>query len=128
MMILQNAYSAIRSGECSAALVVSCNICLVPEVTRQFFEVGVLSMDGKSKSFDVSGECYKMIDILLKFFPKLTIGQKMLVRFATRWPWKTKFVHEIFQGQKIWGKGWTLCSQSVQGQIQTWATFSIPDT
>lgn len=52
---LEHAYKAIRDGVCDAAIVGGCNLCLHPYVSLQFARLGVLSADGKCKSFDESG-------------------------------------------------------------------------
>ncbi|EFN80119.1 Fatty acid synthase [Harpegnathos saltator] len=48
----------IRGGECDAAIVGGANLCLHPNITLQFFHLGVLSADGYCKPFDVSGTGY----------------------------------------------------------------------
>lgn len=55
-MALQNAYQAIRSGECPAAVVGGINVLLKPNTSVQFMKLGMLSPDGTCKSFDESGE------------------------------------------------------------------------
>jgi len=55
-MALENAYKAIRHGQCSAALVGGVNILLKPNTSVQFMKLGMLSPDGACKAFDVSGK------------------------------------------------------------------------
>ncbi|XP_050425474.1 fatty acid synthase [Adelges cooleyi] len=55
---LEHAYKAIRDGHCDAALVGGCNLCLHPYVSLQFARLGVLSMDGRCKSFDEAANGY----------------------------------------------------------------------
>lgn len=55
---LENAYSAIRLGRCDAALVAGVNLCLHPYISLQFHSLGVLSPDGRCKSFDDSANGY----------------------------------------------------------------------
>lgn len=55
LLALQNAYQAIRSGECPAALVGGINVLLKPNTSVQFMKLGMLSPDGTCKSFDDSG-------------------------------------------------------------------------
>ena len=57
-MALENAYKAIRHGQCSAALVGGVNILLKPNTSVQFMKLGMLSPDGACKAFDVSGNGY----------------------------------------------------------------------
>lgn len=56
LLALQNAYHAIRSGECPAALVGGINLLLKPNTSVQFMKLGMLSPEGTCKSFDDSGE------------------------------------------------------------------------
>ncbi|XP_011305442.1 fatty acid synthase [Fopius arisanus] len=49
---MEHAYRAIRTGMCDAAIVGGTNLVLHPNVSLQFGRLGVLSHDGKSKSFD----------------------------------------------------------------------------
>ncbi|CAG9769092.1 unnamed protein product [Ceutorhynchus assimilis] len=55
---LENAYKALRMGQCDRAIVGGSNLCLHPYVSLQFARLGVLSLDGKCKSFDQSGNGY----------------------------------------------------------------------
>nr|WIW72532.1 fatty acid synthase [Kerria lacca] len=55
---LEHAYKSIRDGICDAAIVGGCNLCLHPYVSLQFARLGVLSPDGKCKSFDESANGY----------------------------------------------------------------------
>lgn len=56
LMALHNAYQAIRSGECPAAIVGGINTLLKPNTSVQFMKLGMLSPDGMCKSFDQTGE------------------------------------------------------------------------
>ncbi|KAL1110578.1 hypothetical protein AAG570_008106 [Ranatra chinensis] len=58
MYALEHGYRAIRDGECDAAIVGGCNLCLHPHVSLQFARLGVLSMDGRCKSFDEAANGY----------------------------------------------------------------------
>lgn len=58
LLALQNAYQAIRSGECPAAIVGGINLLLKPNTSVQFMKLGMLSPDGTCKSFDDSGNGY----------------------------------------------------------------------
>ncbi|XP_012251516.2 fatty acid synthase-like [Athalia rosae] len=55
---MDHACKAIRNGECDAAIVGSANLCLHPYVALQFSRLGVLSPDGRSKSFDADADGY----------------------------------------------------------------------
>lgn len=56
LLALHNAYQAIRSGECPAALVAGINLLLKPHTSLQFMRLGMLSAEGTCKSFDDKGE------------------------------------------------------------------------
>ncbi|XP_011371965.1 fatty acid synthase [Pteropus vampyrus] len=58
LVALHNAYQAIRSGECPAALVAGINVLLKPHTSVQFMKLGMLSADGTCKSFDDKGDGY----------------------------------------------------------------------
>uniref|UniRef100_A0A8C4V073 Fatty acid synthase n=1 Tax=Falco tinnunculus TaxID=100819 RepID=A0A8C4V073_FALTI len=58
LVALENAYKAIRHGQCSAALVGGVNLLLKPNTSVQFMKLGMLSPDGACKAFDVSGNGY----------------------------------------------------------------------
>lgn len=55
LMALHNAYQAVRSGECPAAIVGGINVLLKPNTSVQFMKLGMLSPEGTCKSFDDSG-------------------------------------------------------------------------
>lgn len=56
LLALENAFSAIRHGQCDAALVGGVNLLLKPNTSVQFMKLGMLSPDGACKSFDESGD------------------------------------------------------------------------
>nr|XP_027811303.1 fatty acid synthase [Marmota flaviventris]XP_027811304.1 fatty acid synthase [Marmota flaviventris] len=58
LMALHNAYQAVRSGECPAAIVGGINVLLKPNTSVQFMKLGMLSPEGTCKSFDDSGNGY----------------------------------------------------------------------
>ncbi|KAJ3652416.1 hypothetical protein Zmor_018384 [Zophobas morio] len=55
---LHTAFKAMRSGECEAAIVASCNLVTHPGATIQFFRLGVLSSDGIPRVFDQDANGY----------------------------------------------------------------------
>lgn len=65
---VEHAYRAIRSGECDAAIVGGVNVCLHPNVSFQFYSLGVLSMDGASKPFDESSNGYARSEAICVLF------------------------------------------------------------
>lgn len=58
LLALENAFHAIRQGQCDAALVGGVNLLLKPNTSVQFMKLGMLSPDGTCKSFDSSGNGY----------------------------------------------------------------------
>lgn len=58
LLALHNAYQAISSGECPAALVGGINVLLKPNTSVQFMKLGMLSPEGTCKSFDQAGDGY----------------------------------------------------------------------
>ncbi|XP_066144652.1 fatty acid synthase-like [Euwallacea fornicatus] len=58
MYALEHAYKSIRLGLCDRAIVGGTNLCLNPYVSLQFKRLGVLSSDGKCKSFDKNANGY----------------------------------------------------------------------
>jgi phthiocerol/phenolphthiocerol synthesis type-I polyketide synthase D len=49
------AYEEIKSGRFDAALVGSISLVLLPELSYHYKELGLISPDGKTKSFDAAG-------------------------------------------------------------------------
>uniref|UniRef100_A0A8C2AG05 Fatty acid synthase n=1 Tax=Cyprinus carpio TaxID=7962 RepID=A0A8C2AG05_CYPCA len=58
LLALENAFNAIRNGQCDAALVGGVNLLLKPNTSVQFMKLGMLSPEGTCKSFDASGNGY----------------------------------------------------------------------
>ncbi|KAJ0060389.1 hypothetical protein NL108_010160, partial [Boleophthalmus pectinirostris] len=58
LLALENAFHAIRLGQCDAALVGGVNLLLKPNTSVQFMKLGMLSPEGTCKSFDASGNGY----------------------------------------------------------------------
>ncbi|KAM6245512.1 fatty acid synthase [Porphyrio hochstetteri] len=58
LFALENAYKAMRHGQCSAALVGGVNLLLKPNTSVQFMKLGMLSPEGACKAFDASGNGY----------------------------------------------------------------------
>lgn len=56
MLALHSAYQAIRSGQCSMAIVGGINVLLKPHTSVQFMKLGMLSPTGTCRSFDKDGE------------------------------------------------------------------------
>jgi acyl transferase domain-containing protein len=52
---ITEAYRAIKSGCFDAALIGSISLVLLPEASYHYKELGLISWDGKTKSFDAAG-------------------------------------------------------------------------
>ncbi|XP_063925092.1 fatty acid synthase-like [Zophobas morio] len=55
---LHSAFKSMRSGQCEAAIVATCNLTIHPGTTIQFFRLGVLSPEGIPKVFDQDADGY----------------------------------------------------------------------
>jgi acyl transferase domain-containing protein len=53
--VITEAYKAIKSGHFDAVIVGSVSLVLLPEISYHYKELGLISPDGKTKSFDASG-------------------------------------------------------------------------
>lgn len=58
LVAMSHAITAIRSGECDAAIVGGVNLLLKPSSSLQFHRLSMLSPDGACKAFDKSGNGY----------------------------------------------------------------------
>ncbi|KAL4254858.1 hypothetical protein ABKN59_004677 [Abortiporus biennis] len=58
------ASQAVRNGECDQAVVAGVNLIISPLETSSFSQLGVLSPDGISKSFDASANGYARGDVI----------------------------------------------------------------
>ncbi|XP_059470308.1 fatty acid synthase [Neocloeon triangulifer] len=58
LFALQQAVSAMRTGQCDAAIVGGVNLLLKPTCSLQFHRLGMLSPQGMCKAFDASGNGY----------------------------------------------------------------------
>ncbi|XP_026313533.1 fatty acid synthase-like [Hyposmocoma kahamanoa] len=65
---LEHAFRSIRDGHCDAAIVGGSNLCLHPYVSLQFSRLGVLSPDGRCKSFDNSANGYARSEAIVVCF------------------------------------------------------------
>lgn len=68
LLALENAFNAIRHGQCDAALVGGVNLLLKPNTSVQFMKLGMLSPDGACKSFDASGDFAVICKVLFFLF------------------------------------------------------------
>jgi hypothetical protein len=69
---MQQAVSAIRTGQCDSAIVGGVKLLLKPTCSLQFHRLSMLSPQGMCKAFDASGTLclsdtnFKQINILMK--------------------------------------------------------------
>lgn len=56
MLAFHQAVTAMRNGECDAAIVGGVNLLLKPNESLQFHRLSMLSPDGACKAFDASGK------------------------------------------------------------------------
>lgn len=68
MTALDLAFSALRNGECDAAIVGGSNLLLHPFVTLQFARLGVLAMNGSCRPFDKDGQGYTRAEAICCVF------------------------------------------------------------
>ncbi|XP_039308272.1 fatty acid synthase [Solenopsis invicta] len=68
MYALHHAASAMRAGECDAAIVGGLNLVLRPNLSLQFHRLNMLSQDGKCKAFDVSGDGYVRAEAVVAIY------------------------------------------------------------
>lgn len=113
-MALENAYKAIRNGQCSAAVVGGVNLLLKPHTSVQFMKLGMLSPDGACKAFDASGKAlawkivllYKM-NLLLNLWRDalvtVDIAGLVLVLRCAAWdiPWNLSVLHSSIRPRKL---------------------------
>ncbi|KAK8777051.1 hypothetical protein V5799_029605 [Amblyomma americanum] len=68
MTALNQAMLALRSGQCESAIVGGSTVALKPNTSLNFFRLGMLSPDGKCKSFDAGGSGYVRSETVGVFF------------------------------------------------------------
>lgn len=68
MFALDSAFSAIRTGQCDAAIVCGTNLNLHPYTTINFFRLGVLASDGYCRPFDQNASGYTRAEAICAIF------------------------------------------------------------
>ncbi|EZA60541.1 hypothetical protein DMN91_010029 [Ooceraea biroi] len=68
MVAMHEAVTAMRAGECDAAIVGGMNLLLKPANSLQFHKLGMLSSDGKCKAFDATGKGYVRAEALVAIY------------------------------------------------------------
>ncbi|XP_069677436.1 fatty acid synthase-like isoform X2 [Periplaneta americana] len=81
MYAIEHAYKSIRDGHCDAAIVGGSNLCLHPYVSLQFSRLGVLSPQGKCKSFDRDANGYARSEaVCVAFLQKARDAKRIYAR------------------------------------------------
>ncbi|XP_055691897.1 fatty acid synthase-like [Lutzomyia longipalpis] len=65
---MRQAFADMRSGHCDAAVVAGANLILRPTVTKQFYNLKMLSPEGNSRVFDETGNGYVRADACVVMF------------------------------------------------------------
>ncbi|KAJ0175955.1 hypothetical protein K1T71_008129 [Dendrolimus kikuchii] len=65
---LEHAFRAITDGQCDAAIIGGCNLCMHPNISLNFTRAGFLCSDGKTKCFDKNGDGYVRSDAVSVLF------------------------------------------------------------
>lgn len=77
MFALQQALTAIRSGQCDAAVVGGCNLLLKPNTSLQFHRLNMLSPQGMCKAFDEAGNGYVRSEAcVVLFIQKASVARR----------------------------------------------------
>ncbi|XP_046403851.1 fatty acid synthase-like [Ischnura elegans] len=108
MFALQQALTAIRTGQCDAAIVGGVNLLLKPTCSLQFHRLGMLSPQGACKAFDVSGNGYVRSEAAVVLY--LQRASVCLRKYATVINAKTNT-----DGAKV--QGITYPSGAMQGRL-----------
>ncbi|KAJ8679083.1 hypothetical protein QAD02_014870 [Eretmocerus hayati] len=121
LFAMEHAYRAIRDGLCDAALVGGANLCLHPYVSLQFSRLGVLSPDGRCKSFDESANGYARSEAISVIFLQKAKDAKRI--YATYLHGKTNC--DGFKEQGI-----TFPSSIMQGKLlkEFYEEIGVPPT
>lgn len=78
MYALDAAFSAMRSGQCDAAIVGGANLLLNPNTTVQFARLGVLAPDGFCRPFDRDASGYVRAEaICAVFLQKASVARRV---------------------------------------------------
>ncbi|XP_011503081.1 PREDICTED: fatty acid synthase [Ceratosolen solmsi marchali] len=83
LFAMEHAYRALNDGMCESAIVGGVNLCLHPYVSLQFSRLGVLSPDGRCKSFDEAANGYARSEaICVVFLQKAKDAKRIYATFV----------------------------------------------
>lgn len=62
--MLRLAFEAVREGQCESAIVGTANLALNSELSWLYNDMGLLSSDGSTKSFDADGNFFLLVTVV----------------------------------------------------------------
>lgn len=68
LIAVEQAYEAMRRGDCDSALVAGCNLCIHARISIQFFRGGMINKDGRCKFCDENADGYCRGETISVFF------------------------------------------------------------
>ncbi|KAK4877606.1 hypothetical protein RN001_010112 [Aquatica leii] len=78
LVAMQRGVAAIKSGECDAAIIGGCNVCLQPTTSLQFHRLNMLSEQGMCKVFDSTGNGYVRSEAVgVMFLQKSSVARRI---------------------------------------------------
>jgi len=108
LVALDAAMNAIKTGECDYAIVGGVNILSKPQTSLQFMKLGMLSPEGKCRSFDVDGKGYVRSE---------TIGAIFLQKKSTCRRWYSKIINSKVNTDGAKEQGITYPSGEMQARL-----------
>ena len=108
LVALDAAINAIRTGQCDYAIVGGVNLLARPQTSLQFQKLGMLSQEGKCKSFDADGKGYVRSE---------TIGAIFLQKKSTCRRFYAKILHAKVNTDGAKDQGITFPSGEVQARL-----------
>ncbi|XP_044270431.1 fatty acid synthase [Tribolium madens] len=118
LVAMQQAITAIKTGQCDAAIVGGVNLLLKPTSSLQFHRLGMLSPQGMCKAFDASGNGYVRSEAaVVVFLQKASVAHRVYATVLG-----SKINTDGFKEQGI-----TFPAGSMQNQLirETYAEFGV---
>lgn len=112
MYALDAAFTAIRTGECDAALVGGSNLLLHPYTTLQFARLGVLAKDGFCRPFDHKASGYTRSESICVMYLQRAKNAKRV--YANLVYSKCNCDGYKIEGMWIWKKCWKMPLKNVK--------------